>query len=174
MDIPSYHLNFVNEEYDENGILKKFSIKYPDNFNFAYDIIDKYGEMEPDRRALMWVDLQGNEKLLTYGDLSKLSNRAANMFRGWGIKKGDKVMLVLKRNYQYWYAIIGLMKIGAIAIPATHISLSTQQNKEEFPVRNSFPYSILHSVLQNKPSSLQPSCLSVNDWKHASFHEDLR
>lgn len=102
MDIPSYHLNFVNEEYDENGILKKFSIKYPDNFNFAYDIIDKYGEMEPDRRALMWVDLQGNEKLLTYGDLSKLSNRAANMFRGWGIKKGDKVMLVLKRNYQYW------------------------------------------------------------------------
>ena len=101
MDIPSYHLNFVNEEYDENGILKKFSIKYPDNFNFAYDIIDKYGEMEPDRRALMWVDLQGNEKLLTYGDLSKLSNRAANMFRGWGIKKGDKVMLVLKRNYQY-------------------------------------------------------------------------
>ena len=121
MDIPSYHLNFVNEEYDENGILKKFSIKYPDNFNFAYDIIDKYGEMEPDRRALMWVDLQGNEKLLTYGDLSKLSNRAANMFRGWGIKKGDKVMLVLKRNYQYWYAIIGLMKIGAIAIPATHM-----------------------------------------------------
>ena len=74
MDIPSYHLNFVNEEYDENGILKKFSIKYPDNFNFAYDIIDKYGEIEPDRRALMWVDLQGNEKLLTYGDLSKLSN----------------------------------------------------------------------------------------------------
>ena len=121
MDIPSYHLNFVNEEYDENGILKKFSIKYPDNFNFAYDIIDKYGEIEPDRRALMWVDLQGNEKLLTYGDLSKLSNRAANMFRGWGIKKGDKVMLVLKRNYQYWYAIIGLMKIGAIAIPATHM-----------------------------------------------------
>ena len=47
MDIPSYHLNFVNEEYDENGILKKFSIKYPDNFNFAYDIIDKYGEIEP-------------------------------------------------------------------------------------------------------------------------------
>ena len=98
LDIPSYHLNFVNEEYDEKGILKKFSIKYPDNFNFAYDIIDKYGEMEPDRRALMWVDLQGNEKVLTYGDLSKLSNRAANMFRGWGIKKGDKVMLVLKRN----------------------------------------------------------------------------
>ena len=131
MDIPSYHLNFVDEEYDENGMLKKFSIKYPDNFNFAYDIIDKYGEMEPDRRALMWVDLQGNEKLLTYGDLSKLSNRAANMFRGWGIKKGDKVMLVLKRNYQYWYAILGLMKIGAIAIPATHM-LTTKDFQYRF------------------------------------------
>lgn len=121
MDIPSYHLNFVTEEYDENGILTKFSIKYPDNFNYAYDIIDKYGEIEPDRRALMWVDLQDNERLLTYGELSRLSNQAANMFLDWGIKKGDKVMLVLKRNYQYWYAILGLMKIGAIAIPATHM-----------------------------------------------------
>lgn len=121
MDVPSYHLNFVTEEYDENGMLTKFGIKYPDNFNYAYDIIDKYGEMEPNRRALMWVDLQGNEKLLTYGDLSRLSTQAANMFTDWGIKKGDKVMLVLKRNYQYWYAILGLMKIGAITIPATHM-----------------------------------------------------
>ena len=121
MDVPSYHLNFVTEEYDENGVLNKFSIKYPDNFNYAYDIIDKYGEIEPNRRALMWVDLQDNEKLLTYGDLSRLSTQAANMFTDWGIKKGDKVMLVLKRNYQYWYAILGLMKIGAIVIPATHM-----------------------------------------------------
>ena len=121
MDVKSYHLNFVEEEYGEDGILKKFRIKYPDNFNFAYDIIDKYGEMEPDRRALMWVDLEGNEKLLTYGDLSKLSNRAANMFSAMGIKKGDHVLLVMKRHYQYWYAILGLMKIGAVAIPATHL-----------------------------------------------------
>ena len=131
MDIPSYHLNFVEEEYDEKGMLTKFRIKYPENFNYAYDIIDKYGEMEPDRRALMYVDLQGNEKLLTYGDLSRLSTRAANMFRGWGIKKGDKVMLVLKRNYQYWYAILGLMKLGAIAIPATHM-LTTKDFQYRF------------------------------------------
>ena len=131
MDIPSYHLNFVEEEYDENGMLTKFRIKYPENFNYAYDIIDKYGEMEPDRRALMYVDLQGHEKLLTYGDLSRLSTRAANMFRGWGIKKGDKVMLVLKRNYQYWYAILGLMKLGAIAIPATHM-LTTKDFQYRF------------------------------------------
>lgn len=121
MDVKSYHLNFVNEEYDANGLLTRFSLRYPDNFNFGYDIIDKYAELEPDRRALLWVDLEGNEKLLTYGDLSRLSNRAANMFRAKGIKKGDCVMLVLKRNYQFWYAMIALMKIGAIGIPATHL-----------------------------------------------------
>ncbi len=121
MDVKSYHLNFVEEEYGEDGILKNFRIKYPDNFNFGYDIIDKYAEMEPDRRALMWVDLEGNEKLLTYGDLSRLSNKAANMFTAMGIKKGDHVLLVMKRHYQFWYTLIGLMKIGAIAIPATHL-----------------------------------------------------
>ncbi len=121
MDIPSYHLNFVNEEYDEKGILSKFEIKYPENFNFGYDIIDKYAEMEPDRRALMWVDLEGNERLFTFGDLSRLSNKAANMFKAMGIKKGDHVMLVLKRNYQFWYCIMALIKLGAIAIPATHL-----------------------------------------------------
>ena len=121
MDIPSYHLNFVEEGYDENGILNKFQIKYPENFNFSYDIIDKYAEIEPDRRALLWVDLEGNERMFTFRDLSRLSTKAANMFLSMGIKKGDHVMLVLKRNYQFWYVIMALLKIGAIAIPATHL-----------------------------------------------------
>lgn len=121
MDVESYHLNFVTEEYGEDGILKKFGIKYPENFNYGYDIIDKYAELEPDRRALLWVDLEGNEKRLTYGDLSRLSNKAANMFLDAGIKKGDCVLLTLKRHYQFWYVLIALMKIGAIAIPATHL-----------------------------------------------------
>ncbi len=121
MDVASYHLNFVNEGYDENGILNKFELKYPDNFNFSYDIIDKYAELEPDRRALLWVDLEGNERMFTFGDLSRLSTKAANMFLDMGIKKGDHVMLVLKRNYQFWYVIMALIKIGAIAIPATHL-----------------------------------------------------
>ncbi len=120
MDVASYHLNFINEGYDENGILNKFEIKYPENFNFSYDIIDKYAELEPDRRALLWVDLEGNERQFTFGDLSRLSTKAANMFTAMGIQKGDHVMLVLKRNYQFWYVIMGLLKIGAIAIPATH------------------------------------------------------
>jgi acetyl-CoA synthetase len=121
MNVKDYHLNFVTEEYGEDGILKKFGIKCPDSFNYGYDIIDKYGELEPDRRALMWVDLEGNEKLLTFGDLSRLSNKAANMFLADGIGKGDCVMLTMKRNYQFWYTLFALHKIGAIAIPATHL-----------------------------------------------------
>ncbi len=119
--VRNYYKRFVNEGFDENGILNKFEIDCPDNYNFGYDIIDKYGEIDPDRLALWHVDLQGNEHKFTYKQLSELSTKAANLFTKMGIKKNDKVMLVLKRNYQFWYAIIGLMKIGAVAIPATHL-----------------------------------------------------
>ena len=101
MDVASYHLNFVEEEYGEDGILKKFGIKYPENYNFGYDIIDKFAELEPNRRAVFWVNLKGEEKLLTFGDLSRLSNKAANMFLKMGIKKGDHVILLMKRHYQF-------------------------------------------------------------------------
>lgn len=119
--VRNYYKNFVKEGFDENGILNKFELDCPDNYNFGYDIIDKYGEIDPDRLALWHVDLQGNEHKFTYKQLSELSTKAANLFTKMGIKKNDKVMLVLKRNYQFWYAIIGLMKIGAVVIPATHL-----------------------------------------------------
>ena len=119
--VENWHLNFVTEEYGEDGILKKFGLKYPDNFNYAYDIIDKFAELEPDRRALLWVDLHGNEKTLSFGDLSRMASRVANMFTAAGVKKGDHVMLVMKRHYQFWYTLYGLMKIGAVAIPASYL-----------------------------------------------------
>ncbi len=119
--VKNYYKKFVNEGFDENGILNKFEIDCPDNYNFGYDIIDKFGELEPERLALWHVDLQENEHKFTYKQLSDLSTQAANLFLEKGIKKGDKVMLVLKRNYQFWIAIIALMKIGAVAIPATHL-----------------------------------------------------
>lgn len=119
--VKGYYKKFVNEGFDENGILNKFELNCPDNYNFGYDIIDKYAELEPNRPALLHVDLQGNETRFSYKQLSELSTKAANLFTSLGIRKGDKVMLVLKRNYQFWYAIIGLTKIGAVAIPATHL-----------------------------------------------------
>lgn len=119
--VKNYYKKFVTEGFDENGILNKFEVNCPDNYNFGYDIIDKYGELEPDRPALLHVDLQENVHKFSYKQLSELSTQAANLFISKGIKKGDKVMLVLKRNYQFWIAIIALIKIGAIAIPATHL-----------------------------------------------------
>lgn len=119
--VKNYYKKFVNEGFDENGILNKFELNCPENFNFGYDIIDKYGELEPERPALRHIDLQENEHKFTYKQLSDLSTQAANLFTEMGIKKGDKVMLVLKRNYQFWIAVIALIKIGAVAIPATHL-----------------------------------------------------
>lgn len=120
-EIKNYYKRFVTEGFDENGILNRFELSCPENYNFAYDIIDKFGELDPDRPALLHVDLEGNETRFSYRRLSELSSKAANFFLSLGIRKGDKVMLVLKRNYQFWYAFIGLMKIGAIIIPATHL-----------------------------------------------------
>ena len=119
--VRDYYKKFVTEGWDENGILNKFEINAPDNYNFGYDIIDKFGELEPDRPALLHVDLQENVTRFSYKQLSELSTQAANLFAAHGIKKGDRVMLVLKRNYQFWYAIIGLIKLGAVVIPATHL-----------------------------------------------------
>ena len=119
--VKNYYKRFVKEGFDKNGILNKFEIDCPDNFNFGYDIIDKFGEIDPERKALIHIDLQENRHDFSYSQLSKLSTRAANLFASYGIKKGDTVMLVLKRNYQFWIAIIGLIKLGAIAIPATHL-----------------------------------------------------
>lgn len=119
--VRDYYKRFVTEGYGEDGILNRFEVNAPDNYNFGYDIIDKFGELEPDRPALLHVDLQENVTKFTYKQLSDLSTQAANLFASKGIKKGDKVMLVLKRNYQFWYAIIGLIKLGAVVIPATHL-----------------------------------------------------
>jgi len=123
MQVKNYYQNFVNESYDDKGILSEFSLRedLPENFNFAYDIIDKFGELEPNRPCLGWVNVNGDSKVITYGEMMRLSNQAANEFTKAGLKKGDKVMLVLKRNYQFWYCIIALHKIGAVAIPATHL-----------------------------------------------------
>ena len=119
--VKDYYKKFVTEGYDENGVLNKFEINAPENYNFGYDIIDKFGEIDPDRPALLHVSLQEEVTKFSYKQLSELSTQAANLFASKGIKKGDKVMLVLKRNYQFWYAIIGLIKLGAVVIPATHL-----------------------------------------------------
>ncbi|MDR1857942.1 MAG: AMP-binding protein, partial [Treponema sp.] len=98
-----------------------FSIKFPENFNFAYDVIDTLAAEKGGERALVWCDEKGADASFTYADMKALSDRAANVFAAAGIGKGDPVMLMLKRRWQYWPVLLALHKLGAIAIPATHL-----------------------------------------------------
>ncbi len=101
--------------------LKNFHVNVPENFNYAFDVLDKIAEAEPDRVALVWEHVDGREKTLTFGDIAKKSNQAARALQKMGIQKGDAVMLVLKRHYSFWYTIMALHKLGAITVPATHL-----------------------------------------------------
>ena len=113
--------NFCKETLDENGNLLDFELDFPENYNFGYDVVDKMAELAPDDTAVVWTNPEKEEKIFTFADISRLSNKAANVFRNNGIKKGDKVLVILKRNYEYWYVAPALHKLGAIIIPATHL-----------------------------------------------------
>jgi len=104
------------EDFKEN-----FKIIVPENFNFGYDVVDVYAEEDPDKIALVWCNDLGEEKIFTFKDMKHLSDKAANLFLGRGINKGDTVMLTLKSRYEFWICMVALHKIGAIAIPATHM-----------------------------------------------------
>lgn len=112
---------FCDEGFDENGSLNKFTVKCPDNFNFAYDVVDKIAECEPNRRAMVWTNEIGDERIFSFQDIAKASNKVANMLVAKGVKKGDNVIIVLKRHYEFWFTILALHKIGAVTIPATNL-----------------------------------------------------
>ena len=111
---------FIVTEEDENGVLKKLDYKNEDNFNFAFDIVDAVADKYPDKLAMLHISNDKTERRFTYNDMKKESARAANYFLSLGIKKGDRVMLVLKRHYQFWITALALHKIGAVIIPATN------------------------------------------------------
>ncbi|MDD3212982.1 MAG: AMP-binding protein, partial [Eubacteriales bacterium] len=98
---------------------KNFELKIPQQFHFAYDVVDEYARVSPEKRAMIWCDVRGNERIFTFGDFSRLSDQAANLFKSRGLKKGDPVILMLKRRYQFWIAALGLLKVGCVLIPAT-------------------------------------------------------
>ena len=98
-----------------------FQVKVPASFNFAYDVVDEYARLEPDKVALVWCDEHDHACTFTFGQMKEASDRAANLFRALGIGKGDPVMLILKRRYEFWFCLLALHKLGAIAIPATHL-----------------------------------------------------
>lgn len=110
--------NFINVSEDGTGNLKEISFKNTDSFNFAFDVVDKLGREKPDKLAMLHIGMDKTETRMTFEDMKKKSGRAANYFRALGIQKGDRVMLVLRRNWQFWPILLGLEKLGAVAIPA--------------------------------------------------------
>ena len=96
-----------------------YKLSYNDNFNFAYDVMDELGRTQSDKLAMVWLSNEKEEKRFTFGDMMRYSNKAANYFKYMGIKKGDTVLLTLKRSYYFWFCILGLHKIGAIVVQAT-------------------------------------------------------
>ena len=112
---------FVECTEAENGALQKIEFKNEDKFNFAFDIVDEIAKKDPEKLAMLHIDKHKVERRFTFNDMKRASNQCANYFKSLGIKKGDRVMLVLKRHYQFWYAILALHKLGAVAIPATNL-----------------------------------------------------
>ena len=102
-------------------LYKNFKITIPNDFNFAYDVVDEYAKNEPKREALVWCDDNDEDHIFTFKDLSLASQRTANFLVEQGIKKGDRVMLILRRRYEFWFFLLALHRIGAIAIPATNM-----------------------------------------------------
>ena len=113
--------DFIRAVEDERGVLQSLSFRNADRFNFAFDCVDAIAAKHPEKLAMLHLDRDKTERRFTFEDVSRASSRAANYFKALGIKRGDRVMLVLKRHYQFWFAILGLHKLGAVAVPATNL-----------------------------------------------------
>ncbi len=105
----------------QEDYIRNLHFKIPEHFNFAYDVMDVWAAEQPDKLALLWTNEKGDCRRFTFGDLKTLTDRTAAWFMQLGIGRGDKVMLILKRRHEFWLSMLALHKIGAIAIPATHM-----------------------------------------------------
>ncbi len=107
------------ESYED--FMANFKVNVPENFNFGYDVVDAWAEEAPEKEALLWTNDKGEERHFTFADIKRESDKTASFFQSIGIGRGDKVMLILKRHYQFWFSIVALHKLGATVIPATHL-----------------------------------------------------
>lgn len=112
---------FVQTELDENGILKAIRFTDEEKFNFGFDIVDAIAQKSPDKLAMLHISRDKAERRFTFGDMSRWSAKTANYLESLGVKRGDRVMVVLKRHYQFWFVITALHKMGAVVIPATNL-----------------------------------------------------
>lgn len=120
-DMEHFYQRFCEEGFDKQGVLNHFKPVLQESFNFAYDVVDEIARLEPDRRAMVWCNVAGEERTFTFGEMKLYSDKCAQMLTAQGIKKGDMVMLVLKRHYEFWFTVLALHKIGAVGVPATNL-----------------------------------------------------
>ncbi len=154
------HQEYCKETFYK-GVLEKFEAVYPDNFNFAYDVVDVIGTQEPDRRALVWCNSAGEEHVFTFADMMKYSNMAANLFTKAGIKRGDRVLIILKRHYQFWFITLALHKIGAIGIPATNMLMA---HDIDYRCNAAGVRAVISTTDENVPARIEealPNCPTV-------------
>lgn len=153
-----YH-RFCTEVMDEQGELKKLTLDFPDNFNFGYDVVDVIAQETPDKRALVWCNTEEEEHIFTFSDIRKYSNQMANVFQDAGIVRGDRVMLVLKRHYEYWFAAVALHKLGAVMIPATHM---LTENDFVYRLKASKAKAIVCTVQDEVPNKIKSALKKIN------------
>lgn len=143
---------FCRETFDDSGNLKKIELEYPKNFNFGYDVVDVIASVEPEKKALVWCNTENQEKIFTFREISQLSNQAANVFLDAGLKRGDRVMVILKRHYEYWITAIALHKLGITMIPATHMLTVSDM---EYRLKSAKPQGIICTWQDEVPQKLQ-------------------
>ena len=105
----------------QEDFIKNLKINVPENFNFGYDVVDAWAAEQPDKPALLWTNDQGECRQFTFADMKRHTDMTASYFQSLGIGRGDMVMLILKRRYEFWFSIVALHKLGAVVIPATHL-----------------------------------------------------
>ncbi|MBR4163410.1 MAG: AMP-binding protein [Solobacterium sp.] len=144
--------NFVETKEDENGMLKEINFINEDRFNFAFDVVDAIAKKEPDKLAMIHISQDMTERRFTFRDMKRASAQCANYFKALGIQKGDRVMVVLKRHYQFWFTMLALHKIGAIAIPATS---QLQAHDFEYRFTSAGVSAIVATVYDDVPNQVE-------------------
>ena len=113
-----------SEDFREN-----YKVIVPERFNFSYDVLDVLAKESANEKALVWCNDEDEERIFSYSEIKSYSEKAASFFQEIGIKRGDKVMLILKRRYEFWFALLGLHRIGAVGVPATHMLTKDEDRK---------------------------------------------
>lgn len=120
MNLLDRYLTHIDaKDYDDFS--KHTDIRVPDNFNFGYDVVDEYARLTPDKRALVWCNDKGEERFFSFADIKRLSDKACNLLLSYGLKKGDFIMTMLNRRYEYWIMAVACHKLGIVIVPATFL-----------------------------------------------------